>query len=261
MVGPNDDQSRTIIEVRSGAQRAKDRVRGPSVLERLAAEERAAAEAEAERFAKALYRRAGGAVRAHASDKVTTTGNGAVCVLGRGRAARNAPLELGGSAPAMEQRKMTLLAKAESRRSSTVFSLAPAGAGKLDEMPERDEFEATDDGARAWMANFFDFLDKNFSSSGGQGRALDQHELRAGFFGEWHARNGHGRIVQWEKEENGYRLQPITSGGEPVVPSVAAVCAFALQVYVYVCVIVRVANARKPSRTQVVYLGRGKYGR
>ena len=145
---------------------------------------------------------------------------------------------------------MTLLAKAESRRSSTVFSLAPAGAGKLDEMPERDEFEATDDGTRAWMANFFDFLDKNFSSSGGQGRALDQHELRAGFFGEWHARNGHGRIVQWEKEENGYRLQPITSGGEPVVPSVAAVCAFALQVYVYVCVIVHVANARKPSRTQ-----------
>ena len=41
-----------MIEVRSGAQRAKERVRGPSVLERLAAEELVAAEAEVERFAK-----------------------------------------------------------------------------------------------------------------------------------------------------------------------------------------------------------------
>ena len=46
-----------MIEVRSGAAVAKARQRGPTVLERLAAEQREAAEAQAERQAKA--RRAG----------------------------------------------------------------------------------------------------------------------------------------------------------------------------------------------------------
>ena len=73
------------------------------------------------------------AARATAATAVVTVSseskvNGA-CHLGRGRAARNAPLTLGGSAPAMEERKQTLLAKAESRRLSLVVGLAPAGAG------------------------------------------------------------------------------------------------------------------------------------
>ena len=76
---------------------------------------------------------------------VATVGNG-LCSVGRGRAARNAPLEREGAAPAMEQRKATLLAKAECRRSADVVPLAPAGAGKLDDMPERDSFGAGSDG-------------------------------------------------------------------------------------------------------------------
>ena len=77
----------------------------------------------------------------------------------------------------------------------------------------------------------FEFVDHTFSSSGGQGRALDQHELRAGFFGEWHVRNKHGsKIVEWKKEENGYRLEMVVIDGELVLPRVSAVCAFALQV-------------------------------
>ena len=44
----------------------------------------------------------------------------------------------------MEDRKQTLLAKAESRRLSLVVGLAPAGAGKLNEMPtKKDAFAAT----------------------------------------------------------------------------------------------------------------------
>ena len=165
------------VPLRSPAAAARQRERGPSVSERRAAEEAAAAGAEEDRAA------ARAAARVNATAVVNTSGeskvNGA-CQLGRGRAARNAPLTLGGSAPAMEDRKQTLLAKAESRRLSLVVGLAPAGAGKLNEMPERDTYAAGSAGNDAWEAEFFDFVNKNFSGTGGQLRAADQHELRAG---------------------------------------------------------------------------------
>ena len=213
-----------MLVVRSAAVAAKARNRGPSVLERRATEERQAAAAADAAAQKKRSSRGYLAAKDGAHQLCASSGRG-LCVLGRGRAALNAPLQIGGAAPAMEHRKQTLMQKAECRRSSDITPLAPAGAGNLDEMPERDEFV----NSAEWEDKFFEFVLKNFSSSGGQGRAVDLHERCTGLFGEWHKRNQHGDIVEWKKEENGYRLEMLVIKGKPKLPSVASVMQFAMQ--------------------------------
>ena len=55
-------------------------------------------------------------------------------------------------------------------------------------------------------------------------------DLIAGFFGEWHKRMGHGEVVHWAREDNGYRLEMIMDGDEPQLPRTATLMQFAVQV-------------------------------
>jgi hypothetical protein len=74
-----------------------------------------------------------------------------VGILGRGRAAVNMPLRADGDGvQALQERRQSLLAKADFRPMRAVISVAPAGAGKFDGMPDRDDYEDGPDGEAAW---------------------------------------------------------------------------------------------------------------
>ena len=67
-----------------------------------------------------------------------------------------------------------------------------------------------------------------------QARALDQHELKAGAFGYWHALHRHGNVNGWVEEEAGWRLQPVRRAKgklAPRVPRDAAVREWVVQVH------------------------------
>ena len=64
-------------------------------------------------------------------------------------------------------------------------------------MPEREDFPDGSGGEEQWRAAMDEFVENNFTCKGIELRSADQHELKAGFFGEWHRRNGHGAIVEW----------------------------------------------------------------
>ena len=60
-------------------------------------------------------------------------------------------------------------------------------------------------------------------------RTIDQHELKAGFFGCWHSKGGHGECVEWVELENGWELRIIERDGRLVVPTVAAALSWICQ--------------------------------
>jgi hypothetical protein len=108
---------------------AKKRERGPSVSERRAAEEAAAAEvaAKAKRTKLAAH---GSAAVTIVEEEVAVDGKPMGSrSLGRGRAAMNLPLKLGGSVQAMEERKASLMAAVEFRPTAKMTAVAPAGTG------------------------------------------------------------------------------------------------------------------------------------
>ena len=187
---------------------ALTRNRGPTLTDRRAAEEAAAMEKEKERAAAraraaqakeaAIVPVASAAVAAAA--RPSGAGDGS-----RGRAAMNAPVKLGGGVQNVEDRKASLMEKAETRPYSKVTSVAPTGAGKLDELPDREDFELeTEDGAAALAEAMFEFVDENFDTAGIEARSADQHECKTGFFGYWHKKRGHGECVEWVEVENGW---------------------------------------------------------
>ena len=115
------------------------RKRGLSVLDRLRMEEQSsAAEAmlvTAKRRARSIPKKAREVALADPS-----LPNG-VGIQGRGRAAMNIVLEPdSNSLVAMQERQQSLLAAAEFRSMRTVLSVSPAGAGKFDDMPDRDDY-------------------------------------------------------------------------------------------------------------------------
>ena len=152
--------------------------------------------------------------------------------LGRGRAAMNAPLKLGGAVQAMEERKASLMNAAEFRLTSKVTAVAPAGTGKLDGVPDRMDFEVgTAAGAAEFAEKMLSFVEENFEHAGIEARSADEHVKKAGFYGYWHERRGHGKCVEWWQVENGWELHALKNeAGDPVVPSFAAVMEFALLV-------------------------------
>ena len=169
------------------------RDRGPTVLERKAAEEAVAAKAEEEKRAARARKDAvcgDGPRRSSVAGAVSMSPVGA-CLLGRGRAARNAPLSTEGSCVStLQQRKQSLAEAAEFRSLRDISAVSPAGAGRLDEMPEREDFPDGSGGEEQWRAAMDEFVENNFTCKGIELRSADQHELKAGFFGEWHRRNG-----------------------------------------------------------------------
>ena len=132
----------------------------------------------------------------------------------------------------VENRKASLMEKADFRPTQKVTSVAPAGAGKLDDLPDRMDFEvATEAGASAFSEAMMEFVQENFYAAGIEARSADQHELKTGFFGFWHEKRGHGKCVEWVKVANGWELHAAKDGeGNLVVPTFASAMEFALLV-------------------------------
>eukprot|EP00966_Prymnesium_polylepis_P329253 7384987-Prymnesium_polylepis.1 len=116
---------------------------------------------------------------------------------------------------------MSLLSEAYFRPMRAVVPVAPAGAGKFDGMPDRDDYPAGEAGEAEWSGDLERFAETNFKGKGVELRTIDQHELKTGFFGCWHEKGGHDAIVEWIELENGYELRMVERDGVPIVPSVA----------------------------------------
>ena len=201
----------------AGAQavREQPRDRCLSVTERRTHEE---AERAAEAAAAAKKKKTVSAVVAAVMAPATPLPNG-VGVQGRGRALSNVPLTNdANSLAALQERKQSLLAAAEFRPMRSIVAVTPAGAAKFDEMPDRDDYAAGDDGEVAFAADMEKFVAENFQGKGVELRTIDQHELKTGFFGCWHAKGGHGECVEWVELDNGWELRIVERDGKPVVP-------------------------------------------
>ena len=213
---------------RSGALLAKSRVRGPTVIERRAEEERALVEKEAAGRAPGGERAAGEApalalaIMAPPRGALVGPAPSGKGQRRRGRAGMNAPLDGCSTEGEMGRRTKSLLAKSAYRPAAKMRALAPAGSVKLGEAPARDTFPAGAEGEAAHTAAFIEWADKTFERGGGQARTVDQHELKAGAFADWHEQNSYGSIAQWAEEHNGYRLALLHRNGEPVAPSETA---------------------------------------
>lgn len=174
------------------AAQREPRNRGISITEQRAADAAAAAAAEQQRRQARADGADGRRDAPHSGERPA-----GACKLGRGRAALTLPLALGGGVQAVEDRKASLMEKAEFRPTKKVTAVAPAGAGKLDELPDRMNFEiATAAGAADFTNMMLEFVEKNFAHAGIEARSADQHELKTGFFGYWHEKRGHGRCEQ-----------------------------------------------------------------
>jgi len=173
------------------AVREQPRKRGMSVTERREKEQEAERAAEAEAAAAKKKSKKVSAVVAAVMAPRTPLPNG-VGIQGRGRALSNVPLTNdANSLTALQERKQSLLAAAEFRPMRAIVSVTPAGAAKFDEMPDRDNYAAGEDGEAAFAADMEKFVAENFQGKGVELRTIDQHELKAGFFGCWHAKGGH----------------------------------------------------------------------
>jgi len=63
----------------------------------------------------------------------------------------------------------------------------------------------------------------HIGEKGVENRTLDMYEREVGLFGAWMKRRGHDQAVKWVQEEGGWRLQPVSSEGMLVVPSVSSI--------------------------------------
>ena len=100
-----------------------------------------------------------------------------VGIMGRGRAAVNAPLKNDGDGvQALQERRLSLLSKADFRPMRAVVSVAPAGVGNFDGMPDRDEYAAGEAGEAEWSVALERFAEFNFKGKGVELRTIDQHE-------------------------------------------------------------------------------------
>ena len=149
-------------------------MRGPSISERRAVEEaeemaKAAAKEVAKKAKKSSVREA--VVQTLVACAAAAGGAPlAACVLGRGRAARNTPISIGGDVQNMEKRKATLMKKAEWRPTRKLTDVGPAGSSKLDDMPDRDDFAAGAEGAAEFSEIMLGFVDRNFTNGGIEAR-------------------------------------------------------------------------------------------
>ena len=213
------------------------RDRGISVLERQRKEEelqQAAAHAAAPKRKKQMPGKP--EVQFALADDALPNGVG---VMGRGRAVVNAPLRNDGDGvQALQERRQSLMSKADFRPMRAVVSVAPAGAGKFEGMPDRDEYQEGEDGEADWARDLERFAESNFQGKGVELRTIDQHVLKTGFFGCWHEKGGHGEIVRWVELENGWELRMSERDGAPVKNRTIIMCHSCLQMLMlYQCVV------------------------
>ena len=100
-----------------------------------------------------------------------------------GRARMNAGVvtsdELGGVAR-LQERRRSLMAKKESRRSVMVNGVAPSGTMKLHEVPDRADYIYGDEGTASYEADMLEFMAGNIDDDGVEARTLDWRELKVG---------------------------------------------------------------------------------
>ena len=214
----------------SAAAAARGRTRGPSVLQRRAAEEAAAQKAASERLQQRASRK---------------------------RLCDEDPEELGSSAASEDSevrgrvrlhaaarevndcdRAQSLSSKGKWRRTVTVHALGPSGAADFDEAPSRPDFDQGDAGGDLHEQAFLEYVDGNFDDAGSEVRHLDQRDAherdrRVGLFGDWLEAAGHGTFTEWQKDpETGYyRLALLRDdAGQPKVMRAVSIMEFALKV-------------------------------
>ena len=102
-----------------------------------------------------------------------------VGVVGHGRALVNAPLlNDGDGVQALQDRRQSLMSKADFRPMRAVVVMAPAGAGKFDGMPDREDYPEGEDGHEDWARDLERFAAANFQGKGVEKETLQKNVFR-----------------------------------------------------------------------------------
>ena len=204
--------------MRDPAATAKQRQRGPTVLERQAVEQRIEEEkAEARRPRTPTKRSQSAPCRDR--DK-----HGGEEARGRGRQRINeAGGRKDGGPDALQRRSRSLVAKKNYRRSVVVSSVAPAGGVTISGCPERTDaqFEqGTAAGTIQHAAAVREWLKEHLSEAGSELRSIDQKDRNVMLFNDWLEQNGYEPFADWVKDEQGWK--PVCRVDDEVQPKVPA---------------------------------------
>ena len=93
------------------------------------------------------------------------------------------------------------LAEKKGRRTVQLNALLACGAADFEEAPGREDFDEGEEGAEDHEARFNEYVDREFDDAGAEVRSLDQRDRKVGLFGDWLETSGHGKYVQWVKDE------------------------------------------------------------
>jgi hypothetical protein len=218
--------------INSTAAAARARVRGPTLSEQRAEQQRKELEAieaaQAARdkaaAAKAAPKRARPApVLPGAGETHRNNGGAKLAAAGvRGRVRANAAqLSANGQRglAALVDREKSLMAKGEHRRTASMVAVAPAGTADMSAAPDRADYPRGAAGTAAYEADMKAFEAGNLDDAGSETRTLDMYEREVGLFAFWAYGRGHDQVAKWVKEETGWRLVPIKADGVFVLPS------------------------------------------
>ena len=220
-------------QVRDPSKAAKARQRGLTVLERLLAEETAAAEKEeARRLSRP--RRALSVPRAQqGADKDANGGEGE---RGRGRQRINESGQRADGADVMQlqRRSRSLMSKKNWRRSVVVNSIGPAGGAIISGCPERSDarFEqGTAAGTAAHAAAVREWIRSNLSDAGSELRTIDQKDRNVMLFNDWLEQSGYEPFADWVKDEAGWKpvVRCVGELLEPAVPTAESLIEYAFK--------------------------------
>jgi len=111
------------------------------------------------------------------------------------------------------------LAEKTQRRTVHLHAVLASGAADFEAAPGRELFGDDEAGADAQEAAFNEYIDGNFDDAGAEVRSLDQRDRKVGLFGDWMETVGHGKYVQWVKDESTslWELEPVRdASGAPL---------------------------------------------
>ena len=146
----------------------------------------------------------------------------------RGRLRLHGPRDV--VVPEDDQRRS--LSEKKQRRTVHVHAVMASGASDFEAAPGRELFGDDEAGAEEQERLFNEYVDGNFDDAGAEVRTLDQRDRKVGLFGDWMEAVGHGKYIQWVKDEvtSLWKLEAVRDvGGAPLVPRTVAVMEFALR--------------------------------
>ena len=159
------------VAAREPARTAKVRQRGPSVLQRRAAEQAAAEAADA---ASKRNRRTGsgrGRVR------FRVAGAAGRVLYGRRRLHAVSKPAVDGAG---NERRNALLDKGWCRRAVAVHGVAASGNAVFEDVPGREEYALDELGAQQHEEAFVEYVEGNFDDAGAESRSLDYRDRTGG---------------------------------------------------------------------------------